>query len=337
MLANFFIALFLAIPEPILRIIFFYKRRIIIDNQRLNFQSQVFLSFIEKSLKALGDDPIKIRTEREKNNLKNLSAKPPIKVSTQDHNLFIDGHELILREYIPESIKSKNSMLYFHGGGYVIGSINTHHTWVEYFASKLQMKIYSLNYRLAPEYPFPCALEDANFAFEWIMKKYNCEAKNIILCGDSAGAHLAASLSNYRLDNQYKSSKTQLLIYPMIDPSCNSKSQDLFANGFLLTKESMHRFWSLFRGNISDDENPYFNLMHQEDLSNSLDTLIITAGFDPLRDEAEVYAKKLNRSGVRVKQLHYPDLFHGFVNLTGLRECKTAVDDMIDEMRNFYE
>ena len=77
--------------------------------------------------------------------------------------------------------------------------------------------------------------------------------------------------------------------------------------------------------------------MLQEDLSNSLDTLIITAGFDPLRDEAEVYAKKLNRSGVRVKQLHYPDLFHGFVNLTGLRECKTAVDDMIDEMRNFYE
>ena len=106
---------------------------------------------------------------------------------------------------------------------------------------------------------------------------------------------------------------------------------------FLLTKESMHRFWSLFRGNISDDENPYFNLMHQEDLSNSLDTLIITAGFDPLRDEAEVYAKKLNRSGARVRQLHYPDLFHGFVNLTGLRACKTAVDDMIDEMRNFYE
>ena len=337
MLANFFIALFLAIPEPILRIIFFYKRRVIIDNQCLNFQSQVFLSFIEKSLKALGDDPVKIRTEREKNNLKNLSAKPPIKVSTQDHNLFMDGHELILREYIPESIKSKNSMLYFHGGGYVIGSINTHHTWVEYFASKLQMKIYSLNYRLAPEYPFPCALEDANFAFEWIIKKCNCKAKNIVLCGDSAGAHLAASLSNYRLDNQYKSSKTQLLIYPMIDPSCSSKSQDLFANGFLLTKKSMHRFWSLFSGNIKDDENPYFNLMLQEDLSNSLDTLIITAGFDPLRDEAEIYAKKLTRSGVRVRQLHYPDLFHGFVNLTGLRACKTAVDDMIDEMRNFYE
>ena len=99
------------------------------------------------------------------------------------------------------------------------------------------------------------------------MKKYNCEAKNILLCGDSAGAHLAASLSNYRLDNQYKSSKTQLLIYPMIDPSCNSKSQDLFANGFLLTKESMQRFWSLFRGNISDDENPYFNLMHHDALS----------------------------------------------------------------------
>ena len=228
-------------------------------------------------------------------------------------------------------------MRYFHGGGYVIGSINTHHTCEEYFASKLRMKIYSLNYRLAPEYPFPCALEDANFAFEWIMKKYNYEAKKIILCGDSAGAHLAASLSNYRLDNQYKSSKTQLLIYPMIDPSCSSKSQDLFANGFLLTKESMHRFWSLFRGNISDDKNPYFNLMHQEDLSNSLDTLIITAGFDPLRDEAEVYAKKLNQSGARVRQLHYPDLFHGFVNLTGLRACKTAVDDMIDEMRNFYE
>ena len=77
-------------------------------------------------MKALGDDPVKIRTEREKNNLKNLSAKPSIKVSTQDHNLVIGGHELILREYIPESIKSKNSMLYFHGGGYVIGSINTH-------------------------------------------------------------------------------------------------------------------------------------------------------------------------------------------------------------------
>ena len=110
MLANFFIALFLAIPEPILRIIFFYKRRIIIDNQRLNFQSQVFLSFIEKSLKALGDDPVKIRTEREKNNLKNLSAKPPIKVSTQDHNLVLDGHELIPVSYTHLTLPTTSSV-----------------------------------------------------------------------------------------------------------------------------------------------------------------------------------------------------------------------------------
>ena len=92
MLANFFIALFLAIPEPILRIIFFYKRRIIIDNQRLNFQSQVFLSFIEKSLKALGDDPVKIRTEREKNNLKILQNKK-IHITKEEAADFYKEHQ----------------------------------------------------------------------------------------------------------------------------------------------------------------------------------------------------------------------------------------------------
>ena len=185
------------------------------------------------------------------------------------------------------------------------------------------MRIISLNYRLAPENRFPSALEDANDTFEWMKSKFNVPDSDIIVCGDSAGGHLAASLSTYRMINNLPMPDMQFLIYPMIDPECDSDSQKAFSDGLLLNSLDVSKFWSLFQNLSEDNQNPCFNLTLHTNNSPHPKTLLITAGFDPLSDEAEKYAFLLHENGSYVKQLHYPSLFHGFATMTRIKTAKS--------------
>ena len=127
----------------------------------------------------------------------------------------------------------------------------------------------------------------------------------------------------------------QFLIYPMIDPKCDSDSQKAFADGLLLNSLDVSKFWSLFQNLSEDNQNPCFNLTLQTNNSPHPKTLLLTAGFDPLTDEGEAYAKRLNEEGTKITQLHYPNLFHAFVNFTKIPACKLASDDLIQEMKAF--
>ena len=164
--------------------------------QRLDLKSQLLIGIIEKYLPDL-DDYESFRKARN-DTILNFSSDSTQSVDYEDKKIAVNQKNLEIRDYVPTDIQTNKIMLYFHGGGYVIGSIDSHHGWVKYLSSALSMRIISLNYRLAPENPFPSALEDANDTFEWIKSKLNMPDSDIIVCGDSAGGHLAASLSTYR-------------------------------------------------------------------------------------------------------------------------------------------
>ena len=339
MAIKLFLKIFFSLPVWLLRCLTFQKSTII-NNQILDFQTQVFLKL--QSLQAnTFDNPNTFNSAQElREELESgrdglpLNAKPRRSVQTIDHFIPTEFGELKIREYCPERVLMESPILYFHGGGYVLGSISTHDPWLKFFSAEIGAKIFSLEYRLAPENKFPSSVQDSNLALEWLENKLSLPINQISLCGDSAGAHLAASLSTYRAVNNLSLPLSQCLIYPMIDPACNSKSQIDFSEGFFLSQKAMTWFWEQLIDSKVNLDDPMFNLTI-DPKAHLPKTLIITAGFDPLSDEGETYARLLDDSGNEVQQIHYPHLIHGFVNMTALKAAKDATKDWLRTYKNF--
>ena len=333
MIRNLLINLFFLIPVWLLELISIFnkdiKRKFIFDTQ-----SKIFLSLMPKfDIHEVADEEIStIRNliEEKRKNL-NLSKKTKRPVQRNDH-LIGKNKSLLIREYIPYQTDNENIILFFHGGGYVLNSVETHDPTVAYFSEKLRTKIYSLDYSLSPEYKFPHALNEGILAIDWL-KKRGTNIRNISLCGDSAGAHLAASITHYLANQNQENIHSQFLIYPMCDPSCDNESFELFKDKYLLTKKAMQWFWEKFKYNNKNESMNTFNLLLYEGVPKLPKTIIVTAGFDPLSDEGENYAFLLHQSGTSVKQLHYPSLFHGFASMTRLKAAKKAVNDFLNEYK----
>ena len=320
-------------PVWLLKLIYL-KRRTPIRGRLVDFQSSVILDVMPKAeLHKVSDGSIQsVRDSIAKQRLKyRLSLKPKNKVIKKDH-FITDRENLLLREYIPKNIEKNKVVLFFHGGGYVLSSVKTHDEMVSFISDNLGAKVFSLDYSLAPENKYPSALNEALFAYEWLISN-GYDSEEISLCGDSAGAHLAASLTHYLIANNHSKPQSQLLIYPMCDPSCSSESYTLFEENYLLTKKAMIWFWDKLINSEDNIDDEYLNLM-KVNLENKLPkTIIVTAGFDPLSDEAEKYAYLLHEKGNNVKQLHYPSMFHGFASMTRLNSAKIAVVDFLTEYK----
>jgi len=320
-------------PVWLLKLIYL-KRRTPIRGRLVDFQSSVILDLMPKAeLHKVSDGSIQsVRDSIAKQRLKyRLSLKPKNKVIKKDH-FITDRENLLLREYIPKNIEKNKVVLFFHGGGYVLSSVKTHDEMVSFISDNLGAKVFSLDYSLAPENKYPSALNEALFAYEWLISN-GYDSEEISLCGDSAGAHLAASLTHYLIANNHSKPQSQLLIYPMCDPSCSSESHTLFEENYLLTKKAMIWFWDKLINSKDNIDDGYLNLM-KVNLENKLPkTIIVTAGFDPLSDEAEKYAYLLHEKGNNVKQLHYPSMFHGFASMTRLNSAKIAVVDFLTEYK----
>ena len=339
MAIKLFLKIFFSLPVWLLRCLTFQKSTII-NNQILDFQTQVFLKLQSLQANTFGNlntfnsaQELREELESGRDGLP-LNAKPRRSVQTIDHFIPTEFGELKIREYCPERVLMESPILYFHGGGYVLGSISTHDPWLKFFSAEIGAKIFSLEYRLAPENKFPSSVQDSNLALEWLENKLSLPIKQISLCGDSAGAHLAASLSTYRAVNNLSLPLSQCLIYPMIDPACNSKSQIDFSEGFFLSQKAMTWFWEQLIDSKVNLDDPMFNLTI-DPKAHLPKTLIITAGFDPLSDEGETYARLLDDSGNEVQQIHYPHLIHGFVNMTALKAAKDATKDWLRTYKKF--
>ena len=334
---NRILGIFFSIPDWVLNL-FFREKNPCIRNNYLDQQTKIFLSLMDASGDKLDVENFNSLERIRINNARlslNINKKPSQKISFNDRSLNED-ETIILREYRPLKIQSDKTILFFHGGGYALGSIETHHNFVASMSIYLGVKIHSLEYSLSPENKFPKALEDAKKAYLEIIKNY--DNSKIILCGDSAGAHLAASLTYDLCESEIPSPFAQILIYPMICPSLDFESMELYKEDFLLTKSSMVWFWNQLRSSQKDNKDPRFDLLKQDKMNLSVTkTLVVTAGFDPLYDEGVAYIKLLKKNGNEVQRLDFKDLIHGFINLTNIRRANSATIKIFETINEYLD
>jgi acetyl esterase len=239
---------------------------------------------------------------------------------TEERRVPGPGGELTLRLYRPEEGRPLPTLVFFHGGGWVIGSIGTHDLICRDLARLSGCLVASVEYRLAPEHRFPAAAEDAYAATRWVAEhaaEIGADPARLAVGGDSAGGNLAAVTALMARDRGGPPLGFQLLIYPVIDHSFETDSYRENAEGFGLTQARMRWFWSHYLSRPSDGDNPYASPLRAESLRGLPPALILIAGYDVLRDEAERYAERLRADGVEVRVDRHPGLVHGFFGMTG--------------------
>ena len=231
-----------------------------------------------------------------------------------------DGTELPIRIYWPStSDEPLPVVVFFHGGGWVIGGIDSHDGQVREMVNRTAMVYVSVDYRLAPEARFPAAAEDCYAATQWVAANaasIGADAERLGVAGDSAGGNLAAVVALMARDRGGPAIAYQLLIYPCCDMDSNAwPSQTENGTGYFLTKESMDWFYGQY-ADVADRDNPYASPIRADDLSGLPPACVITAEFDPLRDEGEAYGARLQEAGVACEVHRYDGMFHGFFGMT---------------------
>lgn len=229
---------------------------------------------------------------------------------------------LSARVYRPEGLATPSPlMIYFHGGGNIRGSLETHDSTARVLAASAPCVVVSCRYRLAPEAPYPAAIDDAMSASRSIAGdpgRYGGDPARIIIAGDSAGGNLAAAVALRARDEGAVAFAAQLLIYPVIDHVANTASRREFSKGYML--DSMPFYTDCYIPDPGHRTEPYASPIHARSLAGLPPAVVLTAGFDPLRDEGQAYAHALEKAGIPVRLLHYPEMIHGFTLLRGLLE-----------------
>ncbi|MES2200263.1 MAG: alpha/beta hydrolase fold domain-containing protein [Chlamydiota bacterium] len=282
-----------------------------------------FSAFIDSFIEAFNpSDPLSLEDTRKvltEYSLSQETVYEPVKSIENIKILGSSDHSIPLRVFIPEGDKPLPVVLYFHGGGWVFGNIEQADAICRKLANRLGSIIVSVEYRLAPEYPFPKPLEDCYEAAKWAFENISYlggDPNQLIVCGESAGGNLAGAVALMSKDRKDFPLSAQLLIYPVISASMQDASYDNCADQVFLTKDTMRDFWNMYLQAPDDAENPYASLDQAEDLSNLPPTLIITAEYDPLRLEAKRYARALEEAGVKVDIKCFPKVIHGFIDFS---------------------
>lgn len=305
-------------------------------------QSQNILQqFIELNLRPI---PI-LSPQQAREQLATISGfYPPTIKCDRVENLTIPSPSgnIPIRIYTPSANTLLPVLVYFHGGGWVLGDLNMSDYTCRCLANDSKCIIVSVDYRLAPEHKFPAAVEDAYTAITWVSA--NAEAiggdrDRLGVIGDSAGGNLAAAVSLMARDKQTPALAIQILLYPVTHYNFNTESYQNFGNGkFGLTTEEMTWFWHHYLLDKNDGKNPYASPLLAEDLTQLPPALIITAEYDILRDEAEAYAHRLQQAGVSVHLKRYAGTIHAFIGLASVLDIgKQAITDINFYLKNFFK
>jgi acetyl esterase len=248
------------------------------------------------------------------------------------------------RLYVPEHQDTSAVMIYLHGGGWVIGNPDSVDAPVRALANRSRIAILSVDYRLAPEHPYPAALDDAYSALLWAAEKENFRAfgfepGRILVGGDSAGGNLSAALSLRSRDTQGPKISLALLIYAALDCDYSTNSHREFGSEWgIVTTEDVSWFHRHYVGESGDLQSPYVSPLRADDLSNLPPTFVITAEIDVLRDEQIAYVERLRQCGVPVEQKIYAGMCHGFFQTGAMvPTAHTAIDDAAAAMRAAVE
>jgi len=256
-------------------------------------------------------------------------SEPVAKV--EDRNIPSAGGGLPIRIYTPAGSPPFGALVYFHGGGWVLGDIAMTDQPCRLLANASGCMVVSVEYRLAPEHKFPAGPEDCYTATKWLSDQaaeLNVDPKRIAVGGTSAGATLAAAVSLMARDRSRPHIAYQLLVYPATTTELTSVSHSQFATDsyYILSRADMEWFWGHYLNNDADRRNPYACPAHANSLSGLPAAFVITAEFDPLRDEGEAYAVRLRNEGVATIQKRYEGVTHGFFGMPALLEqAKVAI------------
>lgn len=265
----------------------------------------------------------------------NTPPQPVKKV--EDRVVNVGGVKLPIRIYTPDGNGPLPILVFFHGGGWVVGDLESHDAPCRALANGAGCIVVAVDYRLAPEHKFPAAADDCYGATKWVVlnaASFGGDPKRIAVGGDSAGGNLAAAVAQMATDRGAPTIKYQLLIYPVTNHAFDTASHKNNAEGYLLTRASMEWFWNHYLSNPNDGENPYASPLRGQRLSNLPPAWVMTAEFDPLRDEGEAYAKKMKDAGVSVEYTDYKGMIHGFFSLGHVfDQGKKAVADACTKLK----
>jgi acetyl esterase len=249
------------------------------------------------------------------------------------------GGPLPARLYVPHGapLPPRPMLVFLHGGGWMVGDLETHDSACRYLAAHSGAAILSPTYRLAPEHPFPAAVEDAREAWLWAIRlsaELGADPTRMAIGGDSAGANLAAGVAIAMRDAGGPRAAMQLLVYPATEAVDPRPSRALFAEGFFLTQMDIDHCERAYLPDKAMGFDPYASVLRTPDLSNLPPAYVCTAGFDPVRDEGEEYAARMRAEGTKVALRRHPRLTHLFVNLTGVsRSCRAAMLETAGALR----
>jgi acetyl esterase len=262
-------------------------------------------------------------------------------IRMRDLDISSSASQISIRIYTPEGNHLFPILIFFHGGGFVLGSLNEFDSFCTFLAGGASCLVVSVGYRLAPENKHPAAVEDVWTAIKWIAanaKDIHGDSNRIAVAGDSAGANLAAVSSLIARDYGLPGLIYQVLICPWVDlSSCDRDSYRYFGEGIWLSTQNVHWYRQHYLQNLEQAATPMVSPLLAEDLSGVPPALVITAEFDVLRDEGELYAKRLQEEGISVQYTRYQGMLHDFVILPGLFDrAKEAIDEICLALKNAF-
>jgi len=231
-------------------------------------------------------------------------------------------------------------LVWYHGGGFVIGDLDSHDSACRALANQTECLVVAVDYRLAPEHKFPGAVEDCEAALHWVAAhatELGGDPGRIAVGGDSAGGNLAAVVALLAREKGGPKLCFQLLIYPCVAPEPETPSHHQFAEGYLLTRKTITWFFKQYLRSSKDTLDPRYAPLEEKDLSSLPPSLVIVAGFDPLRDEGVDYAKALIEAGNKVTLSNYEGMIHGFYLMGGMIDkANQAIEESARHLREAF-
>lgn len=319
---TFTLRALLALPERVQRTLL--RKPVVIDGQQLATETQLVMR-----LQTLTNQPDLGVASLEESRATVLTQSAMVAGEQRVgaiRPLTVDGEDgpLDARLYVPSSrhgAEPAPTLMFFHGGGHALGDLDSHDGACRHLAEKSGVQVLSVAYGLAPERPFPAGVRDCFAAYQWLVKNaddLNADPARLAVGGDSAGGNLAATTAILAAEAGLPLA-FQLLVYPVTDFVNRSRSRELFdGGGFYLSREGMDRLADWYFDD-ADRSHPLASILLRDDLPAGLaPAYVVTAGFDPLRDEGEAYARKLAEAGVEVEHQRYSSMIHGFFNIVGV-------------------
>jgi acetyl esterase len=293
-----------------------------------DIQAMLGMSKLAGIVDLYADMPTEVARRETRHSALMANGRPIAMARVEERTIPGEAGPIPARLYVPGGQPAEEPaplIIFFHGGGFCIGDLETHDGVCRFLAAGSGASILAVDYRLAPEHPFPAAVEDAWSAFSWAAANaaaLGVDPARIAVCGDSAGGNLSAVVSLLAREGGGRTPALQLLLYPITDAEGLMASRQTYREGFFLTEPDMQAFERDYLPNGVDPADPRVSVLQVADLSGLPPAYVVTAGFDPLRDEGEAYALRLREAGNRVALRRHPGLIHGFANDFAL--CPTA-------------